>query len=750
MAETAAEPVQQGGKEATDRLLSLPDNLVSDKGFSECLAALAAGKVATFDSVWGSACALLVASLASKFDNVVAVVPDNKYLDNLLDDLETFHAGIIERFPASLQTGSSAKVAVDLEYGDRLRIIKSLNSGEEAGVIVADAAAMMQPVAARDSIAAHVRRLKTGESIGEDFADWLTGRGFHQTSAVELPGEFCSRAGIIDVYAWDWTGPVRIELFDDEIESLRQFDPATQRSIEVLSQIEISIPDEDGENEGRGHLADYLPADTVLIEVEPELIREAAKRYIERSSLPDELFGFPEVEKSWSRFSRATANRLAAGELDSRWQMPVDSVERFSGDIGEVRIQVERLAVDSDLIIVARVDGEIGRVREILSSTSAFQQNRIHLTTGCVHEGFRLRGKPFVESANKSAAALPPGVNNLVVIGCDQLFHRTELRRRGRRRLGKAIDSFLDLRSGDLIVHLSHGIGRFRGLKMLDKDGQMTEHLELEFYGGTRIYVPASKIDLVQKYIGGTKNRPVLAKIGGKNWLKQKAAAEDAVNDLASEMIELQATRSSRPGISFSRDTEWQHEFEQSFPYRETPDQLTAIDSIKADMQQPRPMDRLLCGDVGYGKTEVAMRAAFKAVENGYQVAMLVPTTVLAEQHYRSFKERMGEFPLDIGKLSRFCTTAEQRETIERLKVGRCDIVIGTHRLVSKDVSFYNLGLVIIDEEQRFGVEHKERLKNLRKEVDLLTMSATPIPRTLHMSLVGVRDISNLETAPED
>ncbi|MDB4545291.1 transcription-repair coupling factor, partial [bacterium] len=268
--------------------------------------------------------------------------------------------------------------------------------------------------------------------------------------------------------------------------------------------------------------------------------------------------------------------------------------------------------------------------------------------------------------------------------------------------------------------------------------------------GGTKIYVPATKIDLVQKYIGGSKTRPTLAKIGGKSWAKQKASVESAIEDLASEMIELQAKRDGRPGIAFSPDTEWQSEFEHSFPYRETPDQLTAIEAIKQDMQRAQPMDRLLCGDVGFGKTEVAMRAAFKAVENGYQVGVLVPTTILAEQHYKNFKERMGEFPLDIAKLSRFCSTQELKANVERLQKGGVDIVIGTHRLVSKDVKFFNLGLVIIDEEQRFGVEHKERLKSIRSSVDVLTMSATPIPRTLHMSLVGVRDISNLETPPDD
>jgi transcription-repair coupling factor (superfamily II helicase) len=353
-------------------------------------------------------------------------------------------------------------------------------------------------------------------------------------------------------------------------------------------------------------------------------------------------------------------------------------------------------------------------------------------------------------SAGASPSQRASPSQGLLILTGSELFHRGELRRLPRRRLGKAIDSFLDLREGDLVVHLAHGIGRYRGLRLIEKQGQHEEHLEIEFDGGTKLFVPAVKIDLVQKYVGGTKTRPSLAKIGGKSWLKQKQAAEGAVHDLAVELLEMQAIRASRPGITFNPDSDWQREFDASFPYHETPDQLSAIGSIKSDMHHPRPMDRLLCGDVGFGKTEVAMRAAFKAVDNGYQVAVLVPTTILAEQHFHSFSERMAEFPVDIAKLSRFCTLEEERAALAGLKSGKIDIVIGTHRVASKDVEFHNLGLVIIDEEQRFGVDVKERLKTFRATVDVLTLSATPIPRTLHMSLVGLRDISNLETPPED
>ena len=720
---------------AADRLLNLHLAFSENAEFKACVESLAEGGNATFDSVWGSSCALLCSAIAKQLSPLLVVVNDAKAADRLLDDLPSVFDQPIDLFPACLPRAANS-LAIDLEFGDRLRMVKSLMAGEQPAIIVTTVDALMQPVPAEDDLRGNVRPIAEGDVIDvSDFVTWLTEHGFHPTSAVELPGEFSHRGGIIDVFAADWTGPVRIELFDDEVESLRQFDTATQLSVASLSQIEVSVFDKNqAETEP---FARYLPNNTIILYVEPDGLREQADRSIERSPNPDELIGWEQTQKELAHLAAATASEISSGHLGARWQLPVDSVEQFSGDIGDLRLQVDRIGVDpsgnpADVIVVARVAGELDRVNEILATTAAFQAGRIHLAVGCTHQGYRLRDQ------------------RTVVVGCDQMFHRTELRRRGRKKLGKAIDSFMDLREGDLVVHLSHGIGRFRGLKMLDKDGQRTEHLELEFHGGTRMYVPASKIDLVQKYIGGSKTRPVLAKIGGKTWAKQKASVQNAIEDLASEMIELQATRDGRPGIAFGSDTTWQAEFEHSFPYRETPDQLTAIEAIKEDMQRAAPMDRLLCGDVGFGKTEVAMRAAFKAVENGFQVGILVPTTILAEQHYKNFNERMGEFPLSIAKLSRFCSTAEMRENLAGIASGSVDIAIGTHRLVSKDVEFHNLGLVIIDEEQRFGVQHKERLKTLRSSVDVLTMSATPIPRTLHMSLVGVRDISNLETAPEE
>ncbi|MEZ6107378.1 MAG: transcription-repair coupling factor [Pirellulaceae bacterium] len=412
--------------------------------------------------------------------------------------------------------------------------------------------------------------------------------------------------------------------------------------------------------------------------------------------------------------------------------MRLEPVENFGGDLDAIRIAFDSAAADYRVHVVARTEGEIERVSEILQSTRVAGTGRLSISVGCIHRGFRLLEE------------------RTLVVGCDQLFHRGELRRVPRRRLGKAIDSFMDLREGDLVVHLAHGIGRYRGLRVMQRAGSAEEHLEIEFAQNTKLYVPTTRIDLVQKYIGGTKVRPRLSQIGGKTWVRQKKAAEEAVTDMAAEMLELQAARMSRSGIAMKADTPWQLEFEHAFPYQETRDQAESIHSVKADLEVARPMDRLICGDVGFGKTEIAMRGAFKAVENGYQVAVLVPTTVLAEQHYNTFRERMAEFPLSIAKLSRFCSPEERRANLKGIKEGSVDIVIGTHRLASKDVQFANLGLVVIDEEQRFGVAVKERLKANRPNVDVLTLSATPIPRTLHMSLVGVRDISNLESPPED
>jgi len=461
-------------------------------------------------------------------------------------------------------------------------------------------------------------------------------------------------------------------------------------------------------------------------------MQEAGLHYLKRLERPQEVHSPAAVMERIVRFPSVTASGVAAGSLETACRLKIESVERFSGDIGKVRGELDSAGAGQEVFVVCQTEAEIRRLADLFGGTRLAEQGRLHFALGTLKRGFRL---------------VP---ENLALVSSGELFQRTEIRRVAQRRLGRAIDSFLELREGELVVHVAHGIARYRGMKLLEKERQVEEHLVLEFDEGVKLYVPSSKIGLVQKYVGGTKSRPKLARLGGRTWVRQKNAVASAVTDLAAEMLELQAARAARPGIAFPADTEWQQEFDASFPYRETDDQVVTMEGIKRDMTQPRPMDRLLCGDVGFGKTEMAMRAAFKAVDAGYQVAILVPTTILAEQHARTFAGRMAEFPFEIAVLSRFATRKQQGEIVERLTAGSIDIVIGTHRLAQPDVTFHNLGLVVIDEEQRFGVEVKERLKTLRTTVDVLTMTATPIPRTLHMALLGLRDIANLQTPPED
>ncbi|MCC7086132.1 MAG: transcription-repair coupling factor [Pirellulales bacterium] len=636
-------------------------------------------------------------------------------------------------------------------------------------MIVTSIQSLLQPVPPRDLLARQTQRIKVGEEIEPaDLVRWLAKNGFQNTSAVELPGEFSPRGGILDVFAPDWFHPVRIEFFGDTIESVRQFEISSQRSLEALHEVDITAlaingqwSDEaggrkpvDGKTDlnagqptsyraldsashlqgarNNAHFSAYLPPQSWFLLVEPHEMQEEARHYRQRLDQPQQVHDIDAVLASIYRFPSVTAAGVASGSMEVECQLRVESVERFSGDIAKVRDELDTVGLGHDLNIVCPTAAEVERLRDVLGSTQLAVSGKLHFPIGRLQSGFRLVSE------------------RMVLVSSAELFHRTDLNRPTRRRLGRVIDSFLELREGDYVVHLSHGIGRYRGLKLLEKNGSIEEHLEVEFHGGTRIFVPATNIDLVQKYIGGNKARPTLAHIGGKLWVRQKEAAQQAVVDLAADMLRVQAMRATRPGIEFPPDSEWQREFDAAFPYQETPDQLSAISAIKRDMRQSRPMDRLLCGDVGFGKTEMAIRAAFKAVDAGHQVAVLVPTTILAEQHRSTFTARMAEFPFRIDVLSRFCTTKEQNQTIAGLADGSVDIVIGTHRLAGADVQFHNLGLLIIDEEQRFGVEVKEKLKAMRASVDVLTMTATPIPRTLHMSLLGLRDISNLETPPED
>jgi transcription-repair coupling factor (superfamily II helicase) len=713
------------------------------------LGALASGRSATVDGAWGSSAALAAAAVARESVCTVVVIAHPRDLDAWEGDLTGFLGSAPAVFPA--WDSRPGPDGLDSVSGQRLRLVKQLTA-DPPRVVLTTFQALIQPVPRPEELTRNLRRIRVGDTLDPDaLARWLAERGYRSTEAVEDPGEFSRRGGIFDVFAPDDDAPYRLEFFGDEVESIRRFSPQTQRSLGNADAAEFSgLPGLDSDEGAAkavavtGHFCDHLPAGARVVLVEPEELAEQGKAYHERIDDATGLFSVTGVFQNLLRFPSVRVSSLPSPGIEAGVSLRVESVERLSGDVTRVRDELDAVAERDVVLIACQNDGELKRMGEVLAAGKLAQSERLRLVPGRVRAGFRLVGEG----------------GNVVVLGGQEIFHREGVQAlMPRRRMeSRAIDSFLELNEGDLVVHVGHGIARFRGMQMLERESgtgagrrrSLEEHLTLEFRDSVKMYVPVSKIDLVQKYVGGNKTDPELSKVGGVSWTNKKARVEEAVRDLAVEMLQLQAVREAQPGEAYPIDTEWQREFEDSFPYQETPDQITTLAEIKHDMERPRPMDRLVCGDVGYGKTELAIRAAFKAIDHGRQVAVLVPTTVLAEQHFRTFSSRMSGFPFVIHCLSRFRTGAEQKRIVDLIGTGGVDVIIGTHRLLSSDVRFHDLGLVVVDEEQRFGVEAKERLKRLRSQVDVVTLTATPIPRTLHLSLLGIRDISNLETPPPD
>ncbi|WP_339731634.1 transcription-repair coupling factor [uncultured Gimesia sp.] len=730
--------------------------LSRNEGFAAVVAALQSGQSGTIDGAWGGSCALTAATIAESLKSTVLIIlPRLGEIEEFSGDLVSFLGRNPEIFPAWETLPDEHDVA-DSVFGGRLRVLNQLMQTEQTSdshpqVIVTSFPALLQPVPSRQKRREATRTIRVGDEIDTDpFMSWLIERGFERTTAIELPGEFSMHGGILDIFSPDRTLPIRIEFFGDEVESIRQFDVETQRTVETCEQVDLTLISpvsaaeeqsqrptlaKDLDESASESLLDNLPDHTCIILVElPELIDEG-KRYLDRLENPRGLFSVPATMSRCTDFPTVTIAPISAESTEISCHLQIESIERFSRAKSEMIEELASITSPQDRVVICcHNQGEEDRLQEILAESELEITGRVTTCIGNLALGFRI---------------VP---EHLVVLSDHELFGRADIRHKPRKRKveSRAIDNFLDLNVGDFVVHLSHGIARFKGLELLEKDGCREEHLSLEFREKVQMYVPVSLVHLVQKYIGGGKHIPQLSKLGGKSWANKKEKAEQAVRDMASDMLRMQAMRSAQPGIAYPPDSHWQKEFEASFPYTETADQLHAINDIRLDMERPQPMDRLICGDVGYGKTEVAIRAAFKAIDSGKQVAVLVPTTVLAEQHTRTFSERMADYPITIEGLSRFKTKAEQRKTLEGMASGSVDLVIGTHRLIQKDIKFKDLGLLVIDEEQRFGVEAKENLKHLRLQIDVLTLSATPVPRTLHMSLLGIRDISNLTTAPRD
>lgn len=707
-------------------------------GWLPIIDALKSRRSVTIDGAWGSSLAMVVEGLARQAPGrILVVMPHEGDLDDFAGDWSGFASeqsisqiGAWVRPPRPSETPDDSavrrlnQIRIGFSSGGPKRLVTSIQS-------------ITQPVIAPKWLNKSLRTIKSGSyEPPEALAKWLFEQGLHRVDVVEVPGEFSLRGGILDIYPFDAPDPVRLEFFGDDLESIRTFDVASQRTSGTVKSIQISALADLGvkDHPARAHLADMLEPNDWVVMIDPLDLKQQAEIYLARERDVEGHFGYEESYKRLIEFPTAAVASLAADGFDLACHLRVESLERFTGDLVRVKAELESVAEGDRVLIACHNEGERDRLAEIFADTKLAAEKRLDLVVGQLKNGFRLID------------------NNLIVLGDHELFHRPDTRRATVRRKyeSRAIDSFLDLNPGDLVVHVNHGIARYFGLQTIERTKDHAEEtLVLEFAAETRMFVPVSQIDLVQKYVGGGKSDPPLSRLGGSTWEKRKSRVAEALIDLAGELLEIQAARAAVPGYGYPDEiTHWYKSFEAAFPYDETPDQLSAIEAIRKDLCATKPMDRLVCGDVGYGKTELAIRAAFQVAEAGKQVAVLVPTTVLAEQHYRSFSDRMAEYPFTVEVLNRFRPKSEMREVIKRAGYGGVDILIGTHRILQKDVQFKDLGLVVIDEEQRFGVEDKEWLKSLKTTVDVLTLSATPIPRTLHMSLLGIRDISNLETPP--
>ena len=698
------------------------------------------GKDVEVGGLWGSSGALISAALVEATGRaMLLVVPGVEEADEMIEDLGAFRPGLARYFPAWETLPSAEEPPDAFIAAQRLSVLSRLAEARNAAplIIVSSIQGLLQAVVSPKMLAENRLSLAVGHQRGPDaVAAWLVEHGFETSPWVDQPGQFSRRGGIIDILPTDRAEACRIEFFGDTVESLRLIDLESQRSSEEVDRFDFTAVGGAALRAGEQardsvSLLEYLGDDVIFAISEQVNVQERAGSYLASLSDPRGTFSYEGVMIQSQRLRKVYLETFASPDAVT---FHVAMPEAFPPGLENIVQGLSQLLSDVDRVVVfCDNEAEAERLRETVPEDSRALLTKLTVRMGRVNHGFKL---PDIGAA---------------VVGHHEIFHRYSVRRPVKKALhARPLEAFIDLERGDLVVHVNHGIGRYLGTEVLERDGTQQEFLAVEFRDAVKVYVPSTRIHLVQKYVGGFEGRPRLSVLGGTAWEKKKEQVAKAVEELASELLRLQAIRNTRPGVAFPADDRYQKEFEAEFIYEETEDQLTVLAELKRDMESPRPMDRLVCGDVGYGKTELAMRAAFKAAMGGHQVAMLVPTTVLAQQHFTTFRERMADYPLVIDVLSRFRTKAEQRGILEELAAGRIDILIGTHRLIQPDVVFRDLGLVIIDEEQRFGVRHKEHFKTLRATVDVMTLTATPIPRTLHMSLLGIRDISALETPPQD
>ncbi len=718
---------------------------------------------------------------------LLVVTDGNQSAETLLELTETFfdlligrpEAGKPQLLPA-LDVLPGQNLSPHTEIGEQRAIGLWRMAAAKVPITIAPVGSALLRTHAGDYYRRLAVELRIGEELPlETIEAHLVSIGYEKREPVEMTGEYSIRGGILDVFPAENARPLRIEFFGDEIESIRRFEVESQRSIMKLTEVEV-LPLAEQPRIGAAYpgweftaaLEDRreqtlldLEAGALIVLDEPEQIRSAAERLWKRLDQQEDsaelaAASFLHWEELETRL--ATRRQVAFRELDLNPGNPHIATRPAMAFHGSMQVAVAEtknmVEQGYRVALFAPSNGELERLADILreysvpfqlglapnEAASPYLAERAYLAGPVAHtyliKGLVRRGAIFPDSS-------------IAFIGSEDLFDPSDLIARPgitKSQLSVFAADLADLKPGDFVVHTTHGVGRFLGLREIVQGEQKGDFMLLEYAGDSKLYVPLTRMDLVEKYRGGGESGPPLDRLGGATWTQRKTKVKAKMRDMADELLKLYAQRRVAEGYSFSKDSNWQREFEDAFEFTETKDQVSAAKEIKRDMESPHPMDRLLCGDVGFGKTEIAMRAAFKALGDGKQVAVLAPTTVLAFQHFESFKRRFAAFPVRIAMFSRFVPKKELAVSVEELAQGKIDVAIGTHRLLSKDIEFRDLGLLIFDEEQRFGVRHKERLKQMRQNVDVLTMSATPIPRTLHMSMLGIRDMSVIETPPKD
>lgn len=739
----------------------------------------------------GSSRSMLVAHLAVTLRKpIVVITPDQSGAYLMLDDLEFFLHEIkgappvfvfphLEILPYEPQV---PELTIRME---RLAPIQHyLESQRQADtgqgfVVISPISAVMKKLPGLQRYEQDALHLKVGSEVNrEALSRWLVDQGYEYRDLVAQRGDFSARGDIIDIYSFSYTNPVRVEFWGDEVDSIRLFNISDQRSIESINEVVFYPANEDimlreslENNEELRSLFDLFGEDVIIVlagsdEVDKEgqkfnlLVQ---KRYFEAKhpheegqevlpgeedlhkhqevllESPDKLyFSQDAVQYAYENRRHLRLTEFTLDPDPSHINLGCATPEVYGEEHKDRINSLMRICeAGKEMLLVCDNTGQQSRLKEIFQkqqeATGLCETAAPQSMVGGLHRGFMFHTLPYIILTDRE------------IFGRYRRF-RTPV----REGIAMPLSDLMELKPGDYVVHIDHGIGRYVGMKRLTHEGRESEYLELQYAEGQALYVPIEQVDKVGRYIGGDNSEPTLSRLGTKQWERTKARAREAIEDMAEELLDLYATRSTQRGHAFSTDTHWQHEFEASFLYEETPDQWRAIEEVKRDMESDEPMDRLVCGDVGFGKTEVAIRAAFKSVMDGKQVAVLVPTTILCQQHYTNFRERYTEYPIRVEMLSRFLSDTQQKEVVEAVNAGEVDVIVGTHRLLSKDVKFKDLGLIIIDEEQRFGVKHKERLRQIRKLVDTLTLTATPIPRTLYMSLSGIRHMSLVSTPPKN